>query len=208
MPAGLPESRKPSILPKAGKTRVKKRAVFFDRDGTLIEAVLRDGKPASIADPEKLVLLKGAREGIEALHRRQFLIFIVTNQPDVTRGKVSVAQVEAVHQKLLEALGPDKISKIYYCPHDDQDRCECRKPKPGMLLRASKEWEIDLASSFMVGDQERDMAAGRSAGMPAALVDAGYNQAVHPDYRGKDIPDICRWILEREMGISFSSKPL
>ena len=175
----------------------KNRAVFFDRDGTLIEAEIGNGKPLSIIDPAKLILLKGAKEGIEILRRHQFLIFVVTNQPDVARGRISLDQVEAVHQRLLEALGPDKICKIYYCLHDDKDRCQCRKPKPGMILRAAEEWQIDLDFSYMVGDLDRDVKAGRSAGVPVALVDAVYNQGTEADYRGKDIFDICRWIIEK-----------
>ena len=175
----------------------KNRAVFFDRDGTLIEAEIRNGKLFSIDDPAKLVLLKGVREGLESLHCRDFLIFVVTNQPDVARGKISTAQVEAVHQRLKEVTGPGTFRQIYYCPHDDKDQCECRKPKPGMLLRAAEEWGIDLASSYIVGDQERDVKAGLAAGVSSAVLDAVYNQGIQADYRGKDIPDICRWITEQ-----------
>lgn len=175
----------------------KKRAVFFDRDGTLIEAEIRNGKPFSIDDPAKLVLLKGVREGLASLHRGGFLIFVVTNQPDIARGKISAGQVEAVHQRLREVTGAGTLRQIYYCPHDDRERCECRKPNPGMILRASKEWGIDLASSYIVGDQERDVKAGMAAGVSTALLDAVYNQEIRADYRGKDISDICRWILEK-----------
>ncbi len=176
----------------------KKRAVFFDRDGTLIEVKIENGKPLSIIDPADLILLKGVKEGIESLHRHQFLIFVVTNQPDVARGRISLNQVEAVHQRLIEVLGRDKICKIYYCLHDDKDQCECRKPKPGMILRASEEWQIDLDSSYMVGDLDRDVKAGRGAGVfHTAIVDAVYNQGIEADYRGKDILNICRWILKQ-----------
>ena len=175
----------------------KKRAVFFDRDGTLIEAEVRNGKPFSIDEPAKLILLKGVREALESLHGDGFLIFVVTNQPDVARGKISAVQVEAVHQRLREVTGKDTICGIYYCPHDDRDQCECRKPKPGMILQAAEEWGIDLADSYMVGDQERDVQAGMAAGVSTALLDAVYNQEIGADYRGKDIPDICRWITEQ-----------
>ncbi len=148
-----------------------RQAVFLDRDGVINRTFVRNGKPfppRAIADFE---LLPGVREGIANLKAAGFCVVVVTNQPDVATGKVARQIVEAMHQQILDTLGVDAVKVCY---HVDQDLCVCRKPKPGMLLEAAKEWFIDLARSYMVGDRWRDIEAGQAAGCRTILVGQGY----------------------------------
>lgn len=157
-----------------------KRAVFLDRDGIINRAMVRDGKPYPPAVLEEFELLPGAEQTIEALRKAGFLIVVVTNQPDVATGVQSREVVEAMHDKLRAAGLCDDIKVCY---HTDADSCDCRKPKPGMLINAAHEWQIDLARSFMVGDRWRDVAAGKAAGCYTFFVDYSYleRRAESPD---------------------------
>lgn len=157
-----------------------KRAVFVDRDGVINRSAVRDGKPYPPASLEEFELLPGIERAILALRGAGFLIVIVTNQPDVATGVQSREVVEAMHHRLRAAGLCDDIKVCY---HTDEDGCDCRKPKPGMLLDAAHEWQIDLGRSFMVGDRWRDVAAGKAAGCYTFLVDYGYRErrAENPD---------------------------
>lgn len=150
-----------------------KRAVFLDRDGIINRAIVRDGKPYPPAVLEEFELLPGVEQTIEALRKAGFLIIVVTNQPDVATGVQSREVVEAMHDKLRAAGLCDDIKVCY---HTDADSCDCRKPKPGMLINAAHEWQIDLARSFMVGDRWRDVAAGKAAGCHTFFIDYEYRE--------------------------------
>lgn len=152
---------------------MKKRAVFLDRDGVINRAVVRNGKSYPPATLDDFELLPGVEPAIQALRNAGFLVIVVTNQPDVATGIQCREVVEAMHEKLL-ALAPCDDIKV--CYHTDSDDCECRKPKPGMLLDAASEWNIDLARSFMVGDRWRDVAAGTAAGCATFFIDYGYTE--------------------------------
>ncbi len=135
-------------------------AVFIDRDGTLIEDV---GYPR---DPDAVRLLQGAPEALRQLERLGFLLVLVSNQSGVGRGLVSPAEAEAVAARFIECLRAQgaRLDAAYYCLHAPGEGCPCRKPAPGMLLRAAAELGIDLRRSFMVGDKPSDVEAGRRAG--------------------------------------------
>lgn len=164
-----------------------KQAVFLDRDGIINRAVVRDGKPHPPATLEEFELLPGVESAIHALRKAGFLIIVVTNQPDVAMGVQPRKVVEAMHDKLRAAGLCDEIKVCY---HADSDGCNCRKPKPGMLIEAAREWQIDLARSFMVGDRWRDVAAGKAAGCYTFLVDYEYRE------RHADSPDAVVGSLE------------
>ena len=117
-----------------------------------------------------------------------YWLVVVTNQPDVARGTSSRELVEAIHEHLKIELGLDAV---FSCFHDDADRCDCRKPGPGMLLRAAQELGIDLKSSFMVGDRWRDIEAGRRAGCRTIWIDGGYleQQAVNYHFRVESLAE-------------------
>jgi D-glycero-D-manno-heptose 1,7-bisphosphate phosphatase len=157
----------------------RRPAVFLDRDGVLNRVVLRDGRPASPRSLEELALEPHAAPASSALRAAGFLVFVVTNQPDLARGLLTPAVHEAIVERVRDAVAPDEL---VVCPHDDHDACACRKPRPGMLVRLAERWGVDLASSYMVGDSWKDMEAGRAAGCRVILIGADYNRGVPADH--------------------------
>ena len=157
--------------------RHRQRAVFLDRDGTLNRHV------GFLKSPEEIELLPGAARAVRMLNRAGWLVILVTNQPVVARGEVTEDELRAIHGRLETLLGQNGawLDDIYYCPHHT-DRgfpgerpelkieCACRKPRPGMLLQAAGDYSIDLEHSWMAGDRESDVAAGRAAGCRTALL--------------------------------------
>ena len=174
----------------------KKKAVFFDRDGVLVKPLMREGKFCTPLSLEEFQIEPKIRELMKALHDRGFLIFVVTNQPDIARKRLEATVLEKMHEWLLDAMGgKDVVTNIYVCPHDDTDHCDCRKPKPGMLLRATSEWGIDLGKSFFVGDHARDVGAGKAAKCKTILIRRDYNQGVEADEVACDLEAAVRSIL-------------
>jgi D-glycero-D-manno-heptose 1,7-bisphosphate phosphatase len=158
-----------------------KRAVFLDRDGVLNQTIFRDGKPRAPYTLEDFSLLEGVPEGIQILRDNQFDLIVVTNQPDVARGWVSREAVDAVNGRLRELINVDDI-KI--CFHDTKENCPCRKPRPGMILEAAKERDIDLRNSFMIGDRHSDVEAGIAAGCRTILIgDGDHSSPVNPEFQ-------------------------
>lgn len=155
-------------------------AVFLDRDGVLNHAEVSNRKPYAPRDIESFRLLPDALPSTEALHRAGLLLIVVTNQPDVGNGLVSQSTVEAMHNILNKSL---PIDDIKVCFHSQTDNCSCRKPLPGMLIEASREWNIDLTKSFMVGDRWKDVTAGRTQGCYTIFIDRGYSEPL------KELPD-------------------
>jgi D-glycero-D-manno-heptose 1,7-bisphosphate phosphatase len=157
-----------------GVGALSRRAVFLDRDGVINRAIVRDGKPYPPGSLEELEIVEGCAEALGALKDRGLLLIVVTNQPDVARGKQSREAVERMH-KALEAALP--IDEILTCFHDDNDKfCDCRKPKPGLLLRAAQKYALELSDSFLIGDRWRDIDAAHAAGCRAVWIDHGYNE--------------------------------
>jgi D-glycero-D-manno-heptose 1,7-bisphosphate phosphatase len=137
-----------------------RRAVFMDRDGTLIHDV---GYPK---DPGAVHLLPGAATALADLKEQGFLLIVISNQSGIGRGLVTPEQARQVHAEVESQLADFKVrlDGAYYCPHAPEDGCVCRKPSPGLLLRAARDLPIDLSRSFMVGDKISDLEAGRAAG--------------------------------------------
>lgn len=148
------------------------RAVFLDRDGVLNAIVERDGKPASPRTPDELEIVADALATLTALKAQGFALFVVTNQPDVSRGLMTGASLDAIHAKLTAAL---PVDEILACRHDNADNCHCRKPKPGLILDLAQRHGVDLSQSWMVGDQDRDIACGKAAGCRTILLERPYN---------------------------------
>jgi D-glycero-D-manno-heptose 1,7-bisphosphate phosphatase len=148
-------------------------AIFFDRDGVLNDAVVRDGKPYPPDSIEGVRLDPYARQAVADAHELDLRAIIVTNQPDVSRGLASVGAVNAINTYVLESSRADAL---YVCMHDDADNCACRKPKPGLLMEAAKERRLDLTASFLIGDRWKDIAAGRAAGCRTIFIDRGYSE--------------------------------
>lgn len=170
------------------------RAVFLDRDGVVNRAILREGKPYPPATLSDLRLLPGVREACRKLREAGFALILITNQPDISRGAVSAAQVDEINGKLRRFL---QLDDVRVCPHDDKDRCACRKPRPGLLLEAARRWNIDLANSFVVGDRWRDVEAGQRAGCQSVFVDYGYRER-RPDapyVQVHSLREAANWIM-------------
>lgn len=146
-------------------------AVFLDRDGVLNVAPIREGRPFAPATLAEMRLLPGVEDACARLKQAGFLLIVVTNQPDIATGKTTQAAVDAINGDLKSRLALDDVC---VCPHEDADGCDCRKPKPGLLLAAARRWNIDLARSFMVGDRWRDVEAGAAAGCRTVFIDYGY----------------------------------
>jgi D-glycero-D-manno-heptose 1,7-bisphosphate phosphatase len=167
-------------------------AIFLDRDGVLNRATLRDGKPIPPQSLGELEILPGVPEALSRLKAAGYSLVVVTNQPDVARGGTTRQMVDDMHRFLAEQL---PIDEFRVCVHDDRDRCDCRKPKPGLLLAAPQH---DIARSVMVGDRWRDVDAGRSAGCRATiLIDYGYDEAIpnEPTVRVASLFEASEWIL-------------
>lgn len=149
----------------------RRPAVFLDRDGVIVGAIVRDGKPYPPPSLEQMRIMTGARAALLDLKAAGFLVIVVTNQPDVARGVQNRTEIERMHAVLREEL---PIDDVFACYHDDQDACSCRKPSPGLLLEACGRYGVDLGSSFLVGDRWRDIDAGHAAGCSTVLIEQGY----------------------------------
>jgi D-glycero-D-manno-heptose 1,7-bisphosphate phosphatase len=152
-------------------------ALFLDRDGTIVE------ENGYVTSPDQLRLLPNAAAAITRFHEAGIRIFVITNQAAVAHGLIDERELEAINLRLVALLGAEgaRVDGFYCCPHHPEGKiaeyaqeCDCRKPAPGLLERASREHDIVLWDSVMVGDSLRDLQAGRSAGTKAALVRTGY----------------------------------
>ncbi len=188
---------------------VPQRAVFLDRDGTLVKEV--DG----LISPGQLELLPDAATAIHELNHRGWRAVMVTNQPVVAKGFCDEAMVETIHHKLETLLGAEHafLDRIYWCPHHPQKGfpgervdlkidCDCRKPKPGMILKAAADLNLDLAQCWFIGDTTVDVEAARNAGVKSILVETGYagkdsKFSAQPDFTAKNVLDAVRLIMER-----------
>jgi D-glycero-D-manno-heptose 1,7-bisphosphate phosphatase len=176
-----------------------RQAVFLDRDGVLNEAVIRDGKPYAPATLAELQIPPGTAEALLRLKQQEFLLLVVTNQPDVARGNQKREIVEAIDHHLRSQL---PLDDIFTCYHDDIDACECRKPQPGLVMRAAEKYGIDLSRSFLAGDRWRDMDAGASAGCRTIWIDRGYAErspSSEPDIRVASLVEAVDWILKNSL---------
>jgi D-sedoheptulose 7-phosphate isomerase len=172
-----------------------RRAVFLDRDGVINRAEVRDGKPFPPSGMEDLELLPDVASSLHALKAHGFALYVITNQPDVTRGTQTREAVENIHQTLSSSL---PIDDIFVCYHDDNDECACRKPLPGLLLEARSKNNIDLSRSFVVGDRWRDIDAGHNAGCKTVLIDYGYRERAPsrpPEATVRSLREAADWII-------------
>ena len=190
---------------------IQQKAVFLDRDGVLIEDV------SLLTRRDQVRVCKKTSEALKVLNRSGYKPFVVSNQTVVARGLATEEDVEELNsfiQKLLLEKSGCKIEHFYYCPHHPEAtlpqyriKCKCRKPRPGMLLQAAREYNLDLSASFMVGDRISDIVAGHKAGCTTILVKTGMHQAnpivsdgmdlsVEPDYVCTDLYEASMIILE------------
>jgi len=166
--------------------------VFLDRDGVLVRAAPFKEYAHGPLCLEDFSLLPGVAEPVRRLHDSGFLTVLVTNQPAIARGQMSLDTLNEMHRQLQAAVPLDDIE---VCPHRDADQCACRKPKPGMLLAAAEKFSIDLPASYFIGDTYRDVEAALAAGVTPILIDWPYNQNLQIRYRAKDLDEAVRVIL-------------
>lgn len=173
--------------------------VFLDRDGTIIE------DRHYLADPDGVVLMPGALEGLRLLRAAGRRLVVVTNQSGIGRGMFTEAQMHAVHARMRALLGAGgvELDAIYWCPHGPEVGCTCRKPAMGSVQRASDELGGSLAGAAVIGDRAADIQLARNAGLTAVLVGAGAHPQdtrvpmPEPDLRAKDLLDAARQLLAR-----------
>ena len=196
-----------------------KRAVFIDRDGTISEEV------GYINHLSRFRLFPYSAAALKQLYEDGYLAIVITNQAGVARGYFSEAMVQAIHKRMSEELeaGGATLDAIYYCAHHPSVGeppfrldCDCRKPKPGLLLRAARDLDIDLANSWMVGDRYSDIELAANAGVKSVLVLSGYgrgewehqrdNWAMQPDLVAEDLLEAVSLICNLDLATSSSRK--
>ncbi|MGA2138784.1 MAG: HAD family hydrolase [Verrucomicrobiia bacterium] len=170
------------------------RAVFLDRDGVINRMFVRDGIPFAPTTLEQFAILPGVVEAIAALKNTGFRVIVATNQPDVGAGKVAREIVEAMNARVQQEC---RVDDVRVCYHTEVDRCACRKPKPGLLVDAARDWSLDLRASYMVGDRWRDIVAGHAAGCRTVLIDYNYSEqkAENPDIVVQSLEEASQRIL-------------
>jgi len=187
---------------QARNLKNKQRAIFLDRDGTINRDV------CFLKNIEDLELLPGTTEAIRKINESGYLAVVITNQPVIARGDVSIEELQQIHNKLETLLGAEGayLDGIYYCPHHPDKgfagerleykiKCNCRKPEPGLLLQAAEEFSIDLSASWMVGDSVKDVAAGKNAGCKTVYL--GKEEADRPDAVATNLSEAVEYILQR-----------
>ena len=178
------------------------KAVFLDRDGTIAKDVHYCHRV------EDFEILPTVPQAIRLLNGCGFKVVVVTNQSGIARGYFTEGTLLQIHQHMRQELAKygARVDTTYYCPHHPDDGCECRKPMPGLLLKAVEELGIDLRRSFMVGDKEMDIRAGKAVGCRTALIATDHNTgreiATPPDYIAADLLHIAQWIVVRDASAS------
>ena len=174
------------------------RAIFVDRDGVLNAARVVDGRPYPPASAAEIEFLPGVRERLAALKDKAFAVICVTNQPDVARRTTSRSAVELINARVRQEM---PLDDLLVCYHDEGDDCNCRKPRPGLLLDAARTHGIALENSYMIGDRWKDIACGAAVNCVTVFIDYGYADA----FRGPAPTHTCTsaaaaldWILARE----------
>ena len=149
------------------------KAIFIDRDGVINHLVSRDGGMYSPRLVTDFQIFPSVPDAIKQIREAGYLVVVVTNQPDISRGLLKPNVLDEMHQ-LLRAVC--QVDAIYVCPHDNSDNCLCRKPLPGMLLQATTDLSIDLNNSWMIGDRATDMQAGNAVGLSNIFIASGQEQ--------------------------------
>lgn len=181
--------------------------VFLDRDG-----VINQDSEAYVKDPSEFEFIPRSLEAIALLTQNGFRVIVITNQSMIGRNLAPKERLDAIFEKMkagVEAAG-GRITDIFYCPHVDEDRCSCRKPKPGLIFQAQKKYQIDLSRSFMVGDSSKDILCARNAGCAKAILVKTGNGAMAwaelsripkpPDHVAQDLYDAACWIIQSARG--------
>ena len=168
-----------------------KKSVFFDRDGVLNELINRDGGLFSPQNINQFKVYNYAKKTISKLKEIGYLSIVISNQPDIKRGKLKKIDLDMMTEILFNKL---LVDDVFYCVHDDDDNCICRKPYAGLLIKASEKWSLNLAKSYMVGDTWRDLEAANKAGVKFLLLNKKYNTDYSDVRRIEKLEDIVKII--------------
>ena len=179
------------------------RAVFLDRDGTIVE------EQGYISDPDRVILEPNAVTALQLLKKNGFRLVVTTNQSGIARKYFKEGQLFEIHEKLktLLSLNGASLDGIFYCPHGPDDNCTCRKPKIGMALGAQRKFNMDLKSSYSIGDKLTDVQFGKNFGGKGVLVLTGFGKeeslklkdkdnVINPDYVASDIYESAKWVVQ------------
>ena len=174
------------------------KAVFLDRDGVINGKAPGDGY---ITRWQDFRILPGVAEAIRRLRDAGFLVIVITNQRCVAKGLLSESELQEIHQNMVRMLRRQKaaINAVYYCPHEVDENCGCRKPRPGMILQAARDHQIDLHSSWMVGDDCRDVETGKAAGCKTILLaatHAAHHSAPQADFVVPSLDEAVEYIVK------------
>jgi D-glycero-D-manno-heptose 1,7-bisphosphate phosphatase len=181
-----------------GEHEISKRAVFLDRDGVLNRPMVRDGRPFPPARIEEFEIYPDAVDACARLKTAGFLLVVVTNQPDVGRGTQRREIIETMHARLRAAIPSlDAIEVCFHAGTVHGEPCECRKPKPGLLLHAAAAFGIDLSASFLIGDRWRDVDCAHAVGCRAVFIDHGYSETLRekPEFTVFNFSDAVEAVL-------------
>ena len=188
---------KHEVKVESGKRKAEMhRAVFLDRDGVINRALEKESKPYPPTSLAEFEILPDVPAACAKLKAGGFLLVVATNQPDVGRGTLRQEVVEKIHAHMLAQLPIDRVEACFH-PGKGASDCDCRKPKPGMLLHAARELNIDLAQSWMVGDRWRDVDCGHAAGCKTIFIDRGYVEKFKqkPDFSARNLAEAADIIL-------------
>lgn len=170
--------------------------ILLDRDGT----VIFDPEDERVDREDKIKLFPDSIEALKYLTDNGFAVILITNQAGIAEGRITLEDFNRINTKVLEMLEPSgiKILKTYVCPHSPEDKCDCRKPKPTMILDAIKEFNLDPNSLYMVGDRESDINAGINAGVKTILVKTANVPVIadQADYTAPNLSDAVRYVVE------------
>jgi D-glycero-D-manno-heptose 1,7-bisphosphate phosphatase len=170
-----------------------RKAIFLDSDGVLNTAIIKNGKPAAPTTLLELEIPDEVKPSLDKLKTAGYLLICVTNKPDIERGLMTQADVDAIYHKMRYEL---PLDDVFICYHENSD---CYKPKPGLLLEAAKKYAINLAQSYMIGDRWSDVAAGQNAGCKTVWMDRGYHAEQIPeppaDFTTHSLTAATQWIL-------------
>ncbi len=176
----------------------KRRAIFLDRDGTVVKAVYEPGAQKEIRAPfsmDELEFAPNLERALDGFRSMGFLLIIITNQPDVAHGYLNETEWEKIHATIIGAVGPNDV---FMCRHRSRDNCPLKKPSPLLILVAADKWGIDMNSSYMIGDTNSDMLAGKAVGCKTILLQKEYNHGTTGDFVVSDLLEALEIVKKAE----------
>ncbi|MFH1613320.1 MAG: HAD family hydrolase [bacterium] len=177
---------------------LKQKAIFLDRDGTLIV------EKQYLSDLKKLRFIKGSKKAISIFKKNNFLCFVISNQSGINRGFLTELTLEKIHSEIKKRLLKEKtfLDGIYYCPHHPNENCLCRKPNTGLIKKICKKFNISFKNSFIIGDKASDIELGEKIGCKTILVLTGYGKKnmgkTKPNYIASNLLEAAQWIIKKK----------